>query len=130
MILFGSRARRNHRHDSDADLAVLLHGESGRRVDAPLWMADIAFDVMLETGALVEAIPLWEDEWEHPERFSNPALIENSAAGRARPDYASSQFEHGLDRPGEAEDPDPAPRLAEELAEVTQIAGGEDRVRQ
>ena len=40
-------------------------------------MADIAFDVMLETGVLVEAIPLWEDEWEHPERFSNPALIEN-----------------------------------------------------
>ncbi len=40
-------------------------------------MADIAFDVMLETGVLVEAIPLWEEEWEHPERFSNPALIEN-----------------------------------------------------
>jgi hypothetical protein len=28
-----------------------------------LTMAGIAFDVMLETGVLVEAIPLWEDEW-------------------------------------------------------------------
>lgn len=76
-ILFGSRARRNFHPESDADIAVLLHGAPGHRVDAALKMADIAFDVMLETGVLVEAIPLWEDEWEHPERFSNPALIEN-----------------------------------------------------
>jgi hypothetical protein len=40
-------------------------------------MAGIAFDVMLETGVLVDAIPFWEEEWEHPELFSNPALIEN-----------------------------------------------------
>ncbi|MBI2292888.1 MAG: nucleotidyltransferase domain-containing protein [Betaproteobacteria bacterium] len=76
-VLFGSRARGNFQPGSDADIAVLLHGVPGRRVDAALKMADIAFDVMLETGVLVEAIPLWEDEWEHPERFSNPALIEN-----------------------------------------------------
>ena len=38
-------------------------------------MAGIAFDVMLETGILVEALPLWGGEMEHPERFSNPALI-------------------------------------------------------
>ena len=77
VVLFGSRARGNSYPESDADIAVLLHGVPGRRVDAALKMADIAFDVMLETGVLVEAIPLWEDEWEHPERFSNPALIEN-----------------------------------------------------
>ena len=76
-ILFGSRARRDHRPESDADLAVVLRGAHGRRVDEALKMADIAFDVMLETGILIEAIPLWEDEWEHPETFNNPALIEN-----------------------------------------------------
>jgi uncharacterized protein len=32
---------------------------------------------MLETGVLVDAIPFWEDEWTHPERFANPALIAN-----------------------------------------------------
>ncbi|WP_370645097.1 nucleotidyltransferase [Mycetohabitans sp. B6] len=37
----------------------------------------MAFDVLLETGVLVEALPLWEDEMEHPELFSNPALIRN-----------------------------------------------------
>lgn len=76
-ILFGSRARHNHHPNSDVDIAVLLRGVRGRRVDEALKMADMAFDVMLETGILVEALPLWEDEWEHPEIFNNPALIEN-----------------------------------------------------
>ena len=76
-FLFGSRARGVFRPDSDADIAVLIHGAKSPRVDAALEMADIAFDVMMETGVLIEALPLWEDEWEHPEIFNNPALIEN-----------------------------------------------------
>lgn len=76
-LLFGSRARGSSRSDSDTDIAVVLRGDHGRRVEEALKMADIAFDVMLETGVLVEAIPLWESEWEHPETFNNPALIEN-----------------------------------------------------
>ena len=56
---------------------MLLRGVPGQRVDEALKMADIAFDVMLDMGILIEAIPLWEQEWEHPERFSNPALIED-----------------------------------------------------
>ena len=39
-------------------------------------MAEIAFDVMLDTGVLVDPLPLWENEWIRPERFGNPALIE------------------------------------------------------
>jgi hypothetical protein len=31
--------------------------------------------VMLETGVLVQAVPLWKDEFERPEAFSNPGLI-------------------------------------------------------
>lgn len=75
-VLFGSRARGEQRPDSDADVAVLLAGEHACRVDVALHLADIAFDLMLETDILIEAIPLWQDEWSHPERFSNPALIE------------------------------------------------------
>lgn len=75
--LFGSQARGDARTDSDADIAVLVSGAHGTRVDTALKMADIAFDVMLETGVLVEAIPLWENEWEHPEMFNNPALLAN-----------------------------------------------------
>lgn len=76
-VLFGSRARGEERPDSDADVAVLLAGEHASRVDVALRFADIAFDVMLDTGILIEAIPLWQDEWAHPERFSNPALIDH-----------------------------------------------------
>jgi predicted nucleotidyltransferase len=76
-ILFGSRARHTHRSDSDADIAVVLQGRPGDRTAAAVDMAGIAFDVLLETGILVEALPLWEDELNHPKRFSNPALVQN-----------------------------------------------------
>ncbi|MGB0723089.1 MAG: nucleotidyltransferase domain-containing protein [Gammaproteobacteria bacterium] len=75
--LFGSRARGVFTADSDTDIAVLLRGEHGPRSEAVVDMAGIAFDVMLETGVLVDPLPLWEDEWEHPEEFPNPDLIRN-----------------------------------------------------
>jgi len=76
-ILYGSRARRDHRPDSDADLAVLLRGRPGRFLDTKLALADIAYDVLLETGILIQPFPIWEEEWEHPERSLNPTLLRN-----------------------------------------------------
>jgi DNA invertase Pin-like site-specific DNA recombinase len=76
-ILFGSRARGTHSTESDADIAVVLEGTKGNRYAISGDMAGIAFDVMMETGVLVEALPLWADELKRPETFSNPALILN-----------------------------------------------------
>ncbi|OFZ70933.1 MAG: DNA polymerase III subunit beta [Betaproteobacteria bacterium RBG_16_58_11] len=76
-ILFGSRARRNSRMDSDLDIAVVLRGSRGRFVDTKLALADIAYDVLLETGILIQALPLWEDELKQPERYTNPDLLRN-----------------------------------------------------
>ena len=76
-IVFGSRARGDHRADSDTNIAVILKGENGDRYKVSDDMAGIAFDVLLETGILVQALPLWEGELKHPERFGNPALIES-----------------------------------------------------
>jgi predicted nucleotidyltransferase len=76
-ILFGSRARGTHRADSDLDIAIVLHGPRGRLMDISLAMADIAFDVLLETNIYIQPLPIREDEWEHPETHSNPRLIEN-----------------------------------------------------
>jgi len=76
-ILYGSRARGDHAPDSDADLAVVLSGKPGDRVAATLDMAGLAFDVMMETGVLVQGLPLWDEEVRRPEMFSNPALIDN-----------------------------------------------------
>lgn len=77
VILFGSRARQDHHQNSDVDVAVLLRDQPGQRFNTILEIADIAFDVMLESGVLIEAIPFWEDEWLTPDTFSNPALIAN-----------------------------------------------------
>ena len=78
-IVYGSRARGTHRPDSDADVAVLLNGEHQRFLPTKLAMADVAFDVLLETGVSISPLPVWLDEWEQPETYSNPALLRNIA---------------------------------------------------
>jgi len=75
-ILYGSRARGTLGPDSDADVAVLLKGEF-RRFDALMDMSDVTFDVMLETGVLIDPLPLRIEDWEHPENYSNPVLLRN-----------------------------------------------------
>ncbi|TVR62792.1 MAG: nucleotidyltransferase domain-containing protein [Candidatus Competibacteraceae bacterium] len=75
--LFGSRARGQFREDSDVDVAVLLRGEHADFLDTKLVMADIAYEVLLETGIRIQPLPVWEDEWQHPETYSNPRLLQN-----------------------------------------------------
>jgi predicted nucleotidyltransferase len=76
-ILFGSRARHTNLPDSDADIAVILHGHPGKFVVTKLEMADIAYDTLLETGIRIQPLPIWEEEWAHPETYSNPLLLRN-----------------------------------------------------
>jgi len=78
-IVYGSRARGTHRPDSDADVAVLLKGAHQKVLPTTLAMADVAYDVLLETGINISPLPVWMDEWEHPETYSNPALLRNIA---------------------------------------------------
>lgn len=75
--LFGSRARSNFRPDSDADVAVFLPGATGKFVSTKLAMADFAFDVLLETGIRIQPLPVRDEEWRHPELYSNPQLLHN-----------------------------------------------------
>lgn len=79
VIVYGSRARGTHNQESDADVAVLLVGEHQRFVKTKLAMADIAYEVLLETGIDISPLPIWRDEWEHPEGYSNPELLRNIA---------------------------------------------------
>ena len=78
-IVYGSRARGTHRPDSDVDVAILINGEHQRVLTTTLAMADVAYDVLLETGINISPLPVWIDQWEHPERYSNPALLHNIA---------------------------------------------------
>lgn len=76
-VLFGSRARGTHYESSDADIAVVLNGPPADFLQTKLMMADIAFDVLLETGILVQPLPIWKAEWEEPTSYANPSLIAN-----------------------------------------------------
>ncbi|MCE0760084.1 nucleotidyltransferase domain-containing protein [Marinobacter sp. G11] len=79
LILFGSRARGDYHDESDADVAVILAGQPGDFVETKLAMAGLAFDVLTETGVLIQALPVWEREWANPKDYSNPELLENIA---------------------------------------------------
>ena len=79
LLVFGSRARGDHRPDSDADVAVLLEGPHRPFLDTKLKMSDVAYDVLLDTGINISPLPVWMDEWEQPNSYSNPALLANIA---------------------------------------------------
>lgn len=78
-ILFGSRARGDARPDSDADVAIVLEGPEGSFIQTKLDMADIAFDVMLDTGIRIQPLPIWTDQWRQPDTWLNPELLDNIA---------------------------------------------------
>jgi predicted nucleotidyltransferase len=78
-ILFGSRARGDAHEESDADVAIILKGAAGHFVHTKMDLDDIAYDVLLDTGIRVQPLPVWEQEWQHPEHYRNPALLSNIA---------------------------------------------------
>ena len=76
-FLFGSHARGEDRDESDVDVAVILSEMPASLIDTKLALADIAYDVLLETGVLIQPMPLSLDEWDHPEHHRNPRLVNN-----------------------------------------------------
>ena len=76
-ILFGSRARGDHHSESDADVAILLKGLATPFLATKFAMDYLAYDVLLETGIRIQPLPIWQEEWDHPEAYSNPSLINN-----------------------------------------------------
>ncbi len=77
VLMFGSRARGDDHDESDIDLAILMKEASGDFFSLKLKMDDIAYDILLETGMRIQALPIWQNEWRHPEQYSNPYLIKN-----------------------------------------------------
>lgn len=77
-ILYGSRARGEDRPDSDADLALILaEGEGDWQLVGSL--AELAYDVFLERGVLIQSVPISLRHWLNPERFPRPGFLRNVA---------------------------------------------------
>ena len=76
-IVFGSRARGDNRPDSDADLALVF--ERGNEWPIVGLLAGLAFDVLMDTGILVQPVPISTLDWTHPERFPRPGFLRNVA---------------------------------------------------
>jgi antitoxin ChpS len=79
MILFGSRARGDYHNESDANVAVILAGQPGDFDETKMEMAGLAFDVLLDTGVLIQALPVWENEWGNPAGYSDSSLLQSIA---------------------------------------------------
>lgn len=76
-IVFGSRARGDNRPDSDADLVLVF--ERGNEWSIVGLLAGLAFDVLMETGILVQPVPISTSDWANPEGFPRPGFLRNVA---------------------------------------------------
>ena len=63
VVLFGSRARGDHRPDSDYDVAVFIKDfrTFGREIEP---LAAIETEILHDTGALISALPMPEKSYE------------------------------------------------------------------
>jgi len=57
----------------------VLQGTPGDFVVTELALGDVACDVLLDSGIRIQPLPIWEDEWADPERYSNSRLLKNMA---------------------------------------------------
>jgi uncharacterized protein len=75
-LLYGSRARGDHRPDSDADLALVLNEQADDwRL---LWdLSGLAYDVYLKTGVMIQPVPISSDDWADPDHFVRPSFLRN-----------------------------------------------------
>jgi predicted nucleotidyltransferase len=73
-ILFGSRARGEHRPDSDADLALILH-EHGNDGQTLMMLAGLAYYVFLDTGIMIQPITIAIEDWLNPDGFLRPGFL-------------------------------------------------------
>lgn len=70
VYLFGSRARGDHRPDSDADIAVVLKGTIDHPFAVRRTLIEDTYDLLLERGLYIQPWAIEEASLSHPEHPS------------------------------------------------------------
>lgn len=82
VILYGSRARGDHRRDSDIDIAIVLPGadpNDGTMFESMMRLGALSFNIMLKMDFPIDvrAVLVWENELREPEKQHNPDFYRN-----------------------------------------------------
>ena len=85
VILYGSRARGDHKSESDVDVAVILmdDGADKERIRKIRYeLIDYAYNTMLalftkDVSLRIHPLPIPKPHWDNPSIFQNPHLIQN-----------------------------------------------------
>lgn len=75
IFLFGSRARGDHKKDSDADVAVVIEDGDWNLWDEKMRLVDFGYEPMLDEGLYIQPWPVMRSAWHDPSRHTNPGLI-------------------------------------------------------
>jgi hypothetical protein len=67
VFLFGSRARGDHRADSDVDLAVVLTRLEQSPVFEKMTLVDLGFDALTDAGVMIQPWPFTKAQWDGDE---------------------------------------------------------------
>lgn len=76
ILVFGSRARRDHHPDSDADIAVVLRDGDWGFWAEQMNLAGLAYDVLLDHGLFIQPWPIPLSAWETPAKSQKQQFIE------------------------------------------------------
>jgi predicted nucleotidyltransferase len=90
-ILYGSRARGEHRPDSDADVALIVRelGGAGR---TSMRLADLAYYSYVDTGIMVQPVAIAIEDWLNPEEFPRPGFLRSRGKGSSCEEGAIPAF--------------------------------------
>lgn len=78
VYLFGSRARGDHKPDSDADVAVVLDAD-GLDLRQEKWsLVDLAFEPGFDSGLHISPRPFAHSEWASADEVSVRPLVRNA----------------------------------------------------